>query len=481
MNTFPTLEIATGAPDTTGASFILCIASSVEAAAAFAPSTPVDLELLGSGATPGKVESTLVRVDSDRVKVGLGLIPTECNRHNCPIRPDSVTAMVSSFLPKIQGARLTILFALDDPKYDIAAVNAVSRSIPLYNSHMERAKFEYAVKLVLSASEQTVEHLQRLADNVRAAAALVDAPTSEMNCNELVAAAEAVAAKVGASVQVIRGRELEEKGYGGLWGVGKGSSQPPALVILSHEPAGAEKTVCLVGKGITFDTGGNQIKPTTAMPGMKRDMGGSAGILHAFSAAVAAGYPNRLHALLCVAENSVDGMSFRPDDVLYLYSGLSVEINHTDAEGRLVLGDGVAHAVKHLNPDAVVTMATLTGAQGVSTGKRHAALVSNCETLESNAVVTGRFTGDLCHPLLFCPEMLNEEFASEIADMKNSVGNSANAGSSCAANFIARHMGDFLSRGKWIHVDIAYPSFIGDRGSGYGVSLLSTLLLQDKF
>lgn len=238
--------------------------------------------------------------------------------------------------------------------------------------------------------------------------------------------------------------------------------------------------MCLVGKGITFDTGGNQIKGADVILGMKRDMGGSAGVLHAFASAVLGHYPHRLYALLCIAENSVDANAFRPDDVLRMYSGLSVEINHTDAEGRLVLGDGVAHAVKHLQPDAVVTMATLTGAQGVSTGKRHAALVCNNEELERETVHTGLLSGDLCHPLLFCPEMLNEEFASEVADMKNSVQNRANAGSSCAGNFIARQMGDFVSRGKWLHVDMAYPSFIGERATGYGVSLLSSLLLADK-
>merc|ERR1712054_46340 len=125
--------------------------------------------------------------------------------------------------------------------------------------------------------------------------------------------------------------------------------------------------------------------------------------------------------LLCVAENSVDMLSTRPDDVHTFYSGKTVEINNTDAEGRLVLGDGVAWAVKHLNPSYIFDMATLTGAQLVATGLRHAGILSNCEETEKVVVDCGKSSGDLTHPLPYCPEFFLPEFKSKVADMKNSV------------------------------------------------------------
>ena len=148
-------------------------------------------------------------------------------------------------------------------------------------------------------------------------------------------------------------------------------------------------------------------------------------------------------------------------------------MNNTDAEGRLVLGDGVAYAVKDLKADTVVDMATLTGAQLVATGRRHAAIVCNDDKLEADAVKAGRTSGDLTHPLPYCPEWYRSEFSSKIADMKNSVKDRLNAQTSCAGQFVANHLGDF--EGKWLHVDIAGPAFVGGRGTGFGVALLVEL------
>jgi probable aminopeptidase NPEPL1 len=138
-------------------------------------------------------------------------------------------------------------------------------------------------------------------------------------------------------MSVIRGTELKAGGFGGLWGVGKASAHPPALVVLEYNPSGSADapSVCLVGKGIVYDTGGLSIKGKTAMPGMKRDMGGAAAVLGAFRAISMAGGSTRVVALLCLAENSVSSDAMRPDDILHMYSGKTVEVNNTDAEGRL--------------------------------------------------------------------------------------------------------------------------------------------------
>ncbi|CAN0170612.1 unnamed protein product [Ectocarpus sp. 4 AP-2014] len=324
------------------------------------------------------------------------------------------------------------------------------------------------------------------------------------------------------AVKVIRGDELEAQGFGGLYGVGKAAVEPPALVVLSYLPdgaavgaagaggstaqtaaaaaaggAGGRGSVCFVGKGIIYDTGGLSIKTKTGMPGMKRDMGGAAAILGAFQAAVKAqmaaagggggggsgweGGHRPLHALLCLAENSVAANATRPDDIHTLYSGRTVEINNTDAEGRLVLSDGVAYAARHLGPSVIIDMATLTGAQGVTTGRRHASVLSNDEALEKMAVECGRSSGDLVHPVVYCPEFFSEEFRSTVADMKNSVADRSNAQVSCAGQFIANHMEAFVAGpaaggGRWLHCDMASPAHQGERATGYGVALLFSLL-----
>jgi probable aminopeptidase NPEPL1 len=168
----------------------------------------------------------------------------------------------------------------------------------------------------------------------------------------------------------------------------------------------------LVGKGIVYDTGGLALKPKEGMCGMKADMGGAAGLMGAFEAAVAIGTPVgpiALHCVLCLAENAIGPTAFRNDDVLTFLSGRTCEINNTDAEGRLVLSDGVAHATAlpprlpgltpGAQPDLVIDMATLTGAQMIATGKRFAAIFTNDEATELAAVAAGRRTGDLVHPL----------------------------------------------------------------------------------
>jgi probable aminopeptidase NPEPL1 len=271
--------------------------------------------------------------------------------------------------------------------------------------------------------------------------------------------------------------------FGGLWGVGKASEHPPALVVLSYVPAAANKTLALVGKGIVFDTGGLSIKGSTYMPTMKCDMGGAASVMAGFEAAVLSGTKVALHAVLCIAENSVDARSTRPDDILQLYSGKTVEINNTDAEGRLVLADGVAYATKHLNPDILIDMATLTGAQSFATGNIHCGVMSNSSELEQTIVTAGKKSGDLAFPLIYSPEFLGieKQFSSEVADFKNSVKDRTNASSAGAGHFIEENLigdkwswknGDRKDTGLYAHLDIAAPAFTSDRGTGFGVALL---------
>merc|ERR1712107_568178 len=193
------------------------------------------------------------------------------------------------------------------------------------------------------------------------------------------------------------------------------------------------------------------------------------GILGAFKVAVTNGFTDTLHAVLCLAENSVGPEATRPDDVHTMYSGKTVEINNTDAEGRLVLADGVAYAARDLKCDVILDMATLTGAQGISHGRYHACALSNSASWEAAMVRAGSLSGDLCFPSVYCPE-----FPSAVADMKNSGADRNNGQPSCAGLFIHAHLG-FDWSGVWMHVDMAAPAMVGERATGYGVSLLNSL------
>jgi probable aminopeptidase NPEPL1 len=218
---------------------------------------------------------------------------------------------------------------------------------------------------------------------------------------------------------------------------------------------------------------------------MKRDMGGAAAVLSAFGAytrsMTSANVPKRpIHAILCLAENAVASHALRADDIITMFSGKTVEINNTDAEGRLVLADGCAHAVKYLNPATIIDIATLTGAQGVATGRFFGALYCNDDSLEDLAQACGRESGDLCHAMPYAPEFFKSEYQSAVADMKNSVADRTNAQVSCAGQFIGNHISEWLDEGsgRWLHIDMAYPSFDkkDERATGYGVGLLFSLL-----
>ena len=210
------------------------------------------------------------------------------------------------------------------------------------------------------------------------------------------------------------------------------------------------------------------------MCNMKADMGGSAAVLGAFVALVKSGCEDHLYCLLSLAENAVGPNSYRPDDILTMHSGKTVEINNTDAEGRLVLADGVSYAARNLKADLVIDAATLTGAALIATGQAVSCTFTNRDGLEARSVASGRITGDLTHPILFIPEFYKQELKSKVADMRNSVTNRMNAQSSCAGQFIYNHIEDVNP--AYLHLDIAGPAFRDGRGTGYGVALITDIV-----
>eukprot|EP00730_Choanoeca_flexa_P014999 TRINITY_DN6762_c0_g1_i2.p1 TRINITY_DN6762_c0_g1~~TRINITY_DN6762_c0_g1_i2.p1 ORF type:complete len:507 (+),score=136.60 TRINITY_DN6762_c0_g1_i2:137-1657(+) len=431
------------------------------------------------------------------VRVDLVAVPTAATRYNCKLRPDALTRGISKVSTSCQddGCISMIACLPAEESADVQSGHglttsaAVARALHVYTRKGNKTETSSSTSIELSIrfgskayEQQTqLEQFQHVADGVRTAAAYVDAPCNEMHASILAQrAVDQCQGLPNVSIEQIVGDDLEAQGFGGIFGVGKAAEDPARLVILKYEPEGATKTVALAGKGIVYDTGGLSIKGKTNMPGMKRDMGGAAGVLNAFVAVVKSGFKHKLYCLLAIAENAVGPKATRPDDIHLMYSGKTVEINNTDAEGRLVLGDAVAYAAKTFNPDLLLNMCTLTGAQGVATGQKHAAIVCSDEAMEQATVAAGKLSGDLVHPLMWCPELFTHEFASAVADMKNSVKSRSNAQVSCAAQFIGNHLPEgFTDNHAWLHVDMAAPAFEGERGTGYGVALLHRLLMTN--
>jgi probable aminopeptidase NPEPL1 len=402
-------------------------------------------------------------------KITAGILPEPCSRHNAPSRAGAIPGLIRG----ASGNRTAVILAVDEPGHAFAAVLGAARAFPVYSGASRHAESHVRIA-VLANGPFDAERCRSGADAVRFAARLTDVPPNLLTTTTFVESAREVASRLsGVSVTVFQGDVLLTEGLGGLWNVGKASSHQPALVILDYDLPDGDR-LGWVGKGITYDTGGLSLKAKTSMPGMKTDMAGAAAVLAAFAAAVQLGTRHKLTAALCIAENAVGPHAMRPDDVIRLYSGRTVEVNNTDAEGRLVLADGLAWVARHRSPRELLDLATLTGAQLVATGKRHAAIYTSDEELEHRAIRAGRASGDLVHPLPYVPELFRAEFHSSVADMKNSVKDRNNAQASCAGEFLHMNLEEF--KGSWMHVDLAGPSVTSTgRGTGFGVGLLMTL------
>ncbi|OIQ81115.1 cytosol aminopeptidase [mine drainage metagenome] len=260
----------------------------------------------------------------------------------------------------------------------------------------------------------------------------------------------------GLRVTVLDGEALEAGGFGGILAVGSGSATPPRLVTVAYEPSAervtqASQHVVVVGKGITYDTGGLSIKPRESMLPMKTDMAGAAVALATVLAAAELGIGHRVTAVLALAENAFGGASYRPADVLRTYSGTTVEILNTDAEGRIVLADALAYADATLEPDILIDVATLTGAATVGLGRTHAALFSQDGALVEALEAAGEATGERVWRLPLVPEY-RSALDSSVADIRHvAADSSAGGGSITAALFLQA----FVGGRRWAHLDIA--------------------------
>lgn len=307
-----------------------------------------------------------------------------------------------------------------------------------------------------------------LADAVAATRDLVNMPPVDLHPAAFAAEAAAAVADLPVTVTVLDEKKLARGGYGGLLAVGMGSARPPRLVRLDYAPAGAVRHLALVGKGVTFDSGGLSIKPAAAMETMKCDMSGAAAVLHTVVAAARLELPIRVSGWLALAENMPSGSAQRPSDVITLRGGRTVEVLNTDAEGRLVLADALV-AAGETGPDVLVDVATLTGAQMIALGNRVSAIMANDDDLRDRLHRISAEVGEQFWPMPL-PAELRPSLDSPVADLAN-IGE-RNGGMLVAGLFLAefvpaRGEGADGAKVPWAHLDIAGPAFNTGKPHGY--------------
>jgi leucyl aminopeptidase len=333
-----------------------------------------------------------------------------------------------------------------------------------------------------TAVRNALERGARVAEAVALARDLVNEPGGLLTAPKLAAETTKIAERTGLTITVLDEKGMAKAGIAGVLAVNRGSTIKPRFVELTYEPPAKPKaTVALIGKGITFDSGGLSLKTADGMTTMKDDMGGAAAVIAAMSACADLGVKVRVRAFLPLTDNMPGGDAMRVGDVIRYRNGRTVEVLNTDAEGRLVLADALCVASDE-RPDAIVDVATLTGAQEVALGKRVAAVFSNHEGWAEQVLAAGERAGEPLWPLPL-HETYRRDLDSKVADLKNISGNRF-AGAIVAALFLREFVADGI---PWAHLDIAGPAF-GDAddgelsagATGFGVRTLLALLTSYK-
>jgi leucyl aminopeptidase len=416
------------------------------------------------------------------------------------VTPDALRVAAGSAIRQLAGSTGV---ALALPTIDAAHLDAVLEGAALgaysftayKGTSLDSQKRPVAEITVLAdealadSSAQAVTRARVLAGAVAELKDLAATPANDLYPESLAAAAEASVRDLPVDVTVWDEDALRRDGFGGILGVGQGSSRGPRLVKLAYSPAGASRHIALVGKGITFDTGGLSLKPAASMLGMKDDMTGAATVLAVVRAVAELALDVRVTAWLCIAENMPSGTAIRPGDVLRISNGTTVEVTNTDAEGRLVMADGLVAASAE-QPDAIIDVATLTGAAVVALGNRYAGVMGD-EALVGQVLDAAKATGEFMWPMPFAEE-LRSLLRSDVADLVNAkVGNRA-GGMLVAGLFLREFIGKTGDEPDaptipWAHLDIAGPGTNGESPYGFtgtgptGVAVRTLLRMAEDF
>ena len=402
---------------------------------------------------------------------------------------DAERLRVAAALAAKEAGRLqasSVAWALPDSGDDAATAEALVTGTILGSYRFDRFKGKganadeapaiEALTLLTPAGVATAAATARVyAEAQNRARDLQSTPANVATPSFLAARAEEIAAAHDAvTVDVLGPDQIAAKGMGGLVAVNRGGGEPSRLIVLRYAGGGSGPTLGLVGKGVTFDTGGISLKPGAGMQEMKYDMSGAAAVLEAVAAIAELGLVVDLVAVVPSTENMPSGSAIKPGDVITQYNGVTVEVNNTDAEGRLILADALAYAVE-LGAERLVDLATLTGAVVIALGSTYAAVVANDDELAAAVARAGEESGELTWRLPLHPEF-KALMKGTVADLSN-LASKRKAGTITAASFLE----EFVGETPWAHVDIAGTAwevgreYTGNEASGFGVRLLVEL------
>jgi leucyl aminopeptidase len=413
------------------------------------------------GATGKAGETTIIPAPSGikaAVVVGVGLGNRDKDRDG-----EQMRRAYGNAIRALSGKRKVAVIAPDDDPTTVASVAMAARlaaySFGDFKSEPTSPVETIAMLITSKDLRAVVERAETIASAVCVARDLVNTPPNALAPADLAQAAKDAVADLPVRVKIWDEKALEADGCGGILGVGKGSSRPPRLVRLTYKPRGATAHLALVGKGITFDTGGISIKPAANMDEMKADMSGAAAVIAAVQAIAALELPITVTGWVPTAENMPSGTAQRPGDVLTTYGGTTVEVLNTDAEGRLILADALGMAAEE-SPDLIVDVATLTGAQRIALGSRTAGVMANADDARDQVLQAATAAGEAMWPMPL-PEDLRSSLDSATADIAN-IGD--RLGGMLSAGVFLK---EFVPDGQaWVHIDIAGPAF-NDKGA-YG-------------
>ncbi len=354
----------------------------------------------------------------------------------------------------------------------------------LFNKYKKDKKYKPVKNINFLVLPETAKKFKTLPGKISArcsgtilAREWVTTPSNDKRPIQFIKSITSLAKKENLIVSVINEKELKQKKFGAILAVAAGSDNPSGMVVLEHRPKGAKKTVVLVGKGVTFDSGGINLKTSSSIEDMKMDMAGAATVAATLITVSKLKVKTNIIGVIPVVENMPSGSATRPGDIIKSYEGKTIEIGNTDAEGRLILVDAIAYAVKQYKPQMIIDVATLTGACVSALGEKIAGVFSFDDDVAQSIVKSGEKTHERCWQMPM-PEDYKDFMKSNLADIKN-MSSSPWGGAITAALFLSEFTGDT----KWAHIDIAGPAYIkkgnaycNTGGTGFGVRLLCDFL-----
>lgn len=423
------------------------------------------LALVGLGKKDASISET-----TESLRRGLGKILQDCRKH--------ALRDVGILLPDAHVQELTSAAS------EVAEIVAYRFSDLRSELKKEQEKRSLKkMRLFVSAEHvrsvrKTVEQTRVVTDGIETARLLVDKPASHASPEALVETARSIAKQSKQiSLEVFDKKEARKRNFNAFLAVASGSTQEPYVIHLKYSNPKAKRKIALVGKGITFDSGGLSLKPAQQMEDMKIDMAGAAVVLGVFSVLAKFNIPVEVHGIIAACENMPSGSAYRPGDVVQAMNGKTIEILNTDAEGRVTLADTLTYACKQ-GVDTVVDMATLTGAAMVGLGETHAGLWSNSKSLQRNLLKAASIAGEGLTAMPLPPEY-RQLIQSNIADVAN-VAKSPMGGAITAALFLR----EFVTGVEWAHIDLAGPvyaskpllPYFAQGATGYGVRTMVNFL-----